>query len=811
MVKTIRSLCCVVSLVVFIVSLTLCCTYCFTSINQASIGLASGESNIDVSVELNKYDKNTNKAISGTLFYLFKENGEQIGSKYVTDEDGKINVLLKKGKYYFQEITPSLGYTFDKKDNENITKYYFEVEGKKDEQVVIDVYNIRLNGSLLVSKVLENADGSNLSEEQLNKDFTFNITFSDDKEYSYKINDGEELTIKSGDTLKLKHGDTAVFNNIPMGVLYNITEEEIEDYLSNSSNSQGTITEETSNVVFTNIYNPEFKPSEENIKLLITKKLEGEYLSTDENKEFNFTLIIDNEETKFNLKKDETKEFDISIGSKYEVKEDNYYSSGYKQEITNSSGIAYKDDINVVATNTYIGEVKKIIAGEKTWILNNQNITLPKTITVNIKNNDIVVDTKDVKPNSNGKWLYEFIVPKYDKNKNEIKYTIEENMVDGFIPTYNEYNITNTYVSPISVKIPTVYKDIYGNDYPNAKFEFALTGKGMPMPEGSQNGIKVISITNVGEGEFGSVTFKNPGVYTYTISELNTGIKGFIYDERTYNIVITITEENNVLSASIDWEGRSKDNPGILFTNTYDETVLGTNIVIAGTINFEHGNNKKDNYPKSVILEIYGNNELVMQKQISNKDNWKYMLEVPKYDSNGNKVVYTIKQNEIENYETKAVGYDVYNKYIGTGTPTPNNPQTGDNIKNYFITLILSGLSLLILLLGFRKKKITICGTIMWENDIEQLSSVTISVYADDELVEQKQISKDEDWYFEFKLPKYNEYKEEINYVVEQNKLLNYETGKTKYIIKYKYSKKIRKIKYKFYNKNTKIVFKKRK
>jgi len=200
MVKIVRGLCLVISTIVFIISLTLCCTYCFSSINQETVGLASGESNIKVNVELNKLEKNTNKGISGTQFYLFKDNGEQIGSIYTTDEFGKINVLLTKGNYYFQEITPSLGYTYDEKNGEKITKYYFTVKGKKDEEVVINAYNIHIDGSLLVSKNILNADGTNLTEEQLNTEFIFKITFSDNGEYKYKINNGEELTLKSGET-----------------------------------------------------------------------------------------------------------------------------------------------------------------------------------------------------------------------------------------------------------------------------------------------------------------------------------------------------------------------------------------------------------------------------------------------------------------------------------------------------------------------------------------------------------------------------------------------------------------------------------
>lgn len=702
-----KNICCTILIIIFITSTIISGTLAWDSINQDSIGLASGESNIFIDVELLLQEKvlenEEQKIIPGTIFYLFKESGEQIGEQYITNDDGKIPVSLNKGNYYFELITPTIGYTYDEINGEKITRYPFEINGKEEETVIVNAYNIRLNGSLLISKVIKNIDDSILNEEQLNTEFEFNVAFSDDGEYTYRIDNEEQQILKSGDIIKLKHGQTVVFDSIPVGVLYNVTETKVDGYISSSSNHHGNITETGSNVVFTNIYDPNFLPSDEKIKLLVTKKLEGEYLEIEEQKEFNFSLLVDGEETKFTLKKDETKEFEISVGSNYEIKEDDYFKDEYSQKITNGFGTAYKNDIEVVATNTYIGEVKTIIFGEKTWIIdNNINISLPEYITVKIKNGDLVVQEIEVRENSDGRWIYEFIVSKYDSNGNEINYIIEEDVVNGFIATYNGYNITNTYISPIKVELPTVYKEIYGVDYPKTKFEFMLKGKNMPMPDNSEEDVKIVTLEDKGEIGFGTITFENPGIYTYTISELNGGIEGWTYDDKVYTITITITEKNGILGSEINWDGRTKENPDILFTNSYHESILGKNTIISGTINWEHGNNPNNKQPTSVIISVYGDGELVVQRQITNKDNWKFSFELPKYDEFGNKINYTIGQDDIKNYQKSINGYDIYNKFIGTSTS--DNPQTGDNIIKYFISLIISGIILFILLITRLKK-----------------------------------------------------------------------------------------------------------
>ena len=205
-------------------------------------GPGGGPSPSSKTVELIKLEKKadgtlTETPISGTAFFLFSENGTQVGARYITDENGKITVKLQNGKYYFEETAPSVGYTYDTKDGQNVTQYPFTVSGSASKVITVKAYNIRLEGSLLIRKTVENADKSELTDIQKKLPFEFTVTFSDGGAYTYHIDDNEDekYTLESGGTLKLTHGQTAVFENIPAGVLYNVTETPVSGYVITGS------------------------------------------------------------------------------------------------------------------------------------------------------------------------------------------------------------------------------------------------------------------------------------------------------------------------------------------------------------------------------------------------------------------------------------------------------------------------------------------------------------------------------------------------------------------------------------------------
>ncbi|MFQ9798465.1 MAG: DUF5979 domain-containing protein [Clostridia bacterium] len=144
--------------------------------------------------------------------------------------------------------------------------------------------------------------------------------------------------------------------------------------------------------------------AEQPATLRVTKKLEGEYPEAEENKEFHFTLTVDGIAQEFTLKPGESKEFEIAAGAQYELHEDDSFTDGYALMLENGIGTALSGQtITVTATNTYIGEVQAEIKGEKTWELGGHDVALPESVTVQLKNGDLLVEEATVIPDGNGR------------------------------------------------------------------------------------------------------------------------------------------------------------------------------------------------------------------------------------------------------------------------------------------------------------------------------------------------------------------------------------------------------------------------
>lgn len=874
-------------------------------------------------VELLKLEKQpdgteTEQPIPNTTFYLFKENDTQVGDRYVTDENGKISVKLAPGDYYFEESAPASGFTFDTDEQGRpVTRYPFTVTGTETVTIQLKAYNTPLQGALVVQKLVENSDNTPLTDAQKQQEFAFTVNFSDGGTYSYSIDGGEPQQITSGGTLVLKHGQSAVFETLPVGITYTVTEQSVPGYVVSSIGHTGTITELGSTAQFVNTYVPdktgsltvskevqgdgadlnkeftftaviggktetfvlkhgeskvfpnlpigiqytiteadytsdgytaltksysgiiqsedsvelpfvniystpqnygslrvkkevvgenadprltftftvefsdgqgypyringgeliemtgpviilhlkdaqtalfegipegitytvkETDPSgylqdlnessgtivgdsayvifrnhvpkpEKPAKLRVTKKLAGEYPQSDKNKEFRFTLTIDGEEQAFILKPGETKEFEIPAGAQYEVCEDNPFDDGYALTIENGSGTALPEKtIDVTATNTFVGAVQTKITGEKTWELGNNNVTLPKSILIRLKDGERVVEEATVTPDDNGKWKYTFSAPKYNVDGEEIHYTVEEASIVGFVPSYNGFDILNTYIPPIEIAPPIIEKVVEGENAPETEFVFLLRGdNGAPMPKGSNGSIKVVTRLGSGQVKLGVLSYDSPGVYIYTVSELSTDVHGWQYDNTMYTLTVTVTLKDGALHAKQELTKSGKSADKALFINRYtpDESDI---VEIDGRKTWNHGDNP--NHPDSIIVYVYADGELAVQKLVTADDNWSYSFEMPKYAQDGHKIAYTVGEADVPGYTAEIKGYDIVNTYNRTTPTTPSGDEsskpsnsgstkTGDtrNPGLWFAIMLLSLAVLIVTIrLGRREK-----------------------------------------------------------------------------------------------------------
>jgi pilin isopeptide linkage protein len=129
--------------------------------------------------------------------------------------------------------------------------------------------------------------------------------------------------------------------------------------------------------------------------------------------------------------------------------------------------------------------------------------------------------------------------------------------------------ITNTYpdnppavpvvpsvtVTPASADL-RVQKLIIGNDgnWPEgASFTMNLQAKdNAPMPNGTVNGVKSITVSSESPASFGTIQYEKAGTYHYIVTESKGSDKNFTYDETQHPVTVTVTESaDHKLTASI--------------------------------------------------------------------------------------------------------------------------------------------------------------------------------------------------------------------------------------------------------------------
>ena len=126
---------------------------------------------------------------------------------------------------------------------------------------------------------------------------------------------------------------------------------------------------------------------------------------------------------------------------------------------------------------------------------------------------------------------------------------------------------------PLDIMVdPPVIKTVSGNPSSAGVFAFSLAAENpsQPMPAGSINGVKTIQIFGSGQGEFGTWSYDNPGVYRYTVREENTGLEGYTYDTTVYTLTDTITVDNGQLVLNrVITNDQNRQVTNYPFINTY--------------------------------------------------------------------------------------------------------------------------------------------------------------------------------------------------------------------------------------------------
>ena len=654
----------------FLFSSVMTGTYAWQS-EQEALNNALGQRDILVPMELLKLERNadgqeTEIPIADTVFYLYRENGTQIGGRYATDENGKINVSLAAGNYYFEEVTPSIGYTYDTDANgDTVKRYPFSVTGQ-EETVYVRAYNQRLLGDLLIRKTVENTGGEPISEEQRNQSFAFTVTFSDNGTYTYCIDSGEVQELQSGDSLCLKHGQTAVFENIPTGTMYTVEETPVAGYTVSGTGHRGNITEEQSVADFANYYE-----SSEFGSIVISKEVVGE--GADLNKEFIFIANIGERTEEFNLKHDETKVFDgIPVGTVFSVTEADDPSDDYFASVTTYSGtVTDTTEIRLPFVNVY-----NPVAEEKLG-----SLVVSKTVSGENADPDKVFTFQVTFAGENAPELQTFTLKAGESKTfaelpHGITYTVTETETAGYDSVMSEASGVIVGEHSSAVTWTNLVPDV-SDEKVKLTVQKLLEGE---VPESDKE--REFAITLTVNGEETAFTLKGGEVKEFEIP---------------YGASYSVTEENYIR------EGFSQfiiNGTGTAVNDVTEAVIINTYVgepyvEIAGQKHWELNGYDVD-LPDSITVQLKNGDTLIEEKTVEPGEDglWAYSFHAPKYNDDGTEAVYTVTEMQVTGFTATYEGYDITNHYvkpISVDPPIITKLVTGDEAPTEVFEFVFTG------------------------------------------------------------------------------------------------------------------------
>ena len=298
---------------------------------------------------------------------------------------------------------------------------------------------------------------------------------------------------------------------------------------------------------------------------------------------------------------------------------------------------------------------KVSVEGSKTWNdEENQDGKRPSSITVRLFADGTEVTSKIVTANDNWSWSFTGL-DKYNSGT-EIVYTISEDKVADYTTVVDGYNITNTHTpEKISISGSKTWDDADNQD---GKRPESITVR--LFADGTEVISKTVTANDNWSWSFTDLDKYNSGTeIVYTISEDTVADYTTVVDG--YNITNTHTPEKTTITGSKTWDDAS---------------------------------NQDGKRPSSITVRLLADGRVVSHKKITEKDNWSWNFEdLPVYEK-GEKITYTIKEDSVENYETKLDGYNIINTHKTettsvSGTKTWNDNNNQDGVRPDSITVEL--------------------------------------------------------------------------------------------------------------------------
>ncbi|PEM80548.1 cell wall anchor protein [Bacillus toyonensis] len=611
------------------------------------------------------------KFIPNVSFNLYTESGQQIGSTYITDGQGMVEVPnLDPGNYYVQEVSAPDYLDFDSK-----AKVNFTVDANAQKGVKLMIPNKVKMTSVSGTK-------------------TWNDNNATDRPSSIKID-----LLQNGNSIKTQEvtaannwnytfADLPAYDNDGNAYTYTIKEQPVAGYKSEVNGYNITNTKDAKTSVSGtktwNDNNATDRPSSIQVDLLQN----GNVIQTQEvtaANSWNYTFA-------------DLAQYDMNgVAYTYTVKEQQVV--GYKSEV---------NGYNI--TNTKVA--KMTVEGTKKWKDGNAT-DRPSSIQVDLLQNGNVIQTQEVTAAND--WKYSFTnIESYDVNGSAYTYTVKERPVAGYKSEINGYDIINTKVGQTTVEGTKTWKDGNATNRPTTiKVDLLQNGQVVATQEvseatGWKYGFKDLAAYDA-EGNAYKYEVKEQPVDGYK-TEVNgyditntKDAKTSVSGTKTWNdnnatdrpssIQVDLLQNGNVIqtqevTAANGWnytfvDLAQYDANGVAYTYTvkekpvagYKTEVNGYNITntkvakmtVEGTKTWKDGN--ATDRPTMIKVDLLQNGNVIKTQDVLAAIGWKYIFaDLEAYDANGVAYQYEMKEHLVAGYKSEISGYDITNTKVGQTT-----------------------------------------------------------------------------------------------------------------------------------------------
>ncbi len=288
------------------------------------------------------------------------------------------------------------------------------------------------------------------------------------------------------------------------------------------------------------------------------------------------------------------------------------------------------------------------VEGSKIWDDgNDQDGKRPSSIKIDLyktvgTGSPTKVDEVEVTPDANGNWNYSFVdLPKYEGGE-LITYSVKEQQILDYTSKVEGFDITNSY-TPGETEI-SVIKSWNDEDNQDGKRPTNIKVDLYKTVDGVETKLDAETQT-LSEGNNWSYTWtglpeKEAGkTITYTVKEVDVP-EDYTSTQKTENGVVTIT--NSYTPETTKVEGQKL---------------------------WDDGNDQDGKRSSNIVVELYKTVEdqtiKVDEVEVTPDANgdWKYnFTNLPKY-ANGEEILYSVKEQAVEDYTNEIKDFDITNSY----------------------------------------------------------------------------------------------------------------------------------------------------